>query len=412
VNRGSWFIARAALCLAWVLVAAVAAGAFDFGGATSAAPEDGGIVLAVAQVVPSLDKAANLDLVESLIIQAASVGADVLVMPELATTAYPWGTDEDVRSYLASNAEPIPGGETPTRLAELARAHEMVLCFGMVEADPGGDEIYNSMVLIDADGELRGVYRKVHLVPGIEEALFVAGDRIEVHDTAVGSIGIMVCYDRRFPELGRTYALLGARILAVGAASADEFVDTHILATRAYENAAWLLFANQAGHPAGGQASPMHGGSRIVDPNGRIRAEATGEGNELVWLRVDREELATERRLLGAARPDVYAQVPAMLWATADEAAEIATRALELDETPDVAAYILPRRLDAGETVVNWGGAVRQVDAASWLVFIDDQPGANWEHPCRFAFVDALTRELVVVEATSPPQRFAEMQRL
>ena len=395
----------------FVLVAMSAgAVALDFGGAAASEGAADGLVLAVAQFEPERIKEDNLARIGALVSEAFSVGADLLVFPEVATTLYPWGVTEEVVDYVEDNAELIPDGLTFAYMSDLAATYEMTICWGMIEAAHDTDRPYNSMVMVGPDGALIGVYRKLHLVPGVETTLFTAGERIEVYDTPLGAVGMLICYDRRFPELARTYALLGAQLLLVGAATTDSSVDEHILATRAYENAAWLLFANQAGPAAGGAGRPFHGGSRIVDPSGRTRAEAITDASELVWTRIEASELSMGRGLLDNRRPDAYADSGALLWASRDEAESLVRAELFPTGGEGHTRHILPEILDGGAQILDWNGVVHVLDAAAWFVFIDDQPGANWEHSCRYVFVDAVTREILVLDGQIPPRRLSEME--
>jgi predicted amidohydrolase len=381
----------------------------DLGNAGSDAASDDGIVLAVAQFDPARSKADNLVRIAGIVSQAGAIGADVLVLPELATTLYPWALTEEVAEYVRDSAEAVPDGPTFNAMSSLARDYGMVLCWGMVESGPDPERPYNSMVLVGPDGSLLGVYRKLHLVPGVERAVFTAGDGLTVYETPLGSAGMLICYDRRFPELARTYALLGARLLLVGAATTDEQVDSHILATRAYENAAWLLFANQVGPSVAGVGRAFHGGARIVDPTGATRAEAQTEEAELVWVRVDDAALSFGRSLLDGRRSDAYAASGALLWADREETQALVESQLFPEGTAGSRRLIVPEVLPAGTEISDWDGPVQVLQAPSWFVFIDDAPEANWGHPCRYVFVDAVTREMLVLERQLPPRRLEEM---
>jgi predicted amidohydrolase len=406
----SW-IGRVAASVAVILLSLPSI-AFDFGGSDPVG--DSGIhdvVLAVAQVEPTLDKQQNLLRIEALLAEAAAVEVDLIVFPELAATAYPWVLTATVMDYVQGNAETLAEGETVALMKSAAATYGMTICWGMIERSADGTALYNSLVTVGRDGEVLAVYRKIHLVPGVEEALFTPGDALDVFPTEIGLAGMMICYDRRFPELARTYALLGAELLLVGAATSDAQVDEHILATRAYENASWLLFANQVGMPPSGVGQPLHGGSRIVDPEGRTRAEALTEGSELVWVRVAAAEWAADRGLLENRRPEAYADSSAILWASRSEAQSLVEEALFPEGNPTGSArYILPAVVAADEEILDWDGVVHQLLEPAWFVFIDDQPGANWGHPCRYVFVDALSRELLVLHGDAPPRRLVEME--
>ncbi len=364
------------------------------------APPEGEIALAVVQFQPSDSKEENLRRIEGYLRQAGERSADLVLFPELATAFYPQADLTGALNYYRANAEPIPGPTTQL-MARLAAEYGMYISWGMAELS--GEKLYNSQVLVGPEGVV-GVYRKIHLVPGLEEAIFTPGERLEVYDTALGKVAIMICFDRRFPELARTYSLMGAEIILIAAATPDRAVDQHILATRAYENSVWLLFANQAG-------PGMHGESRIVDPTGRTRVQAGGSGERILLLSLRRSELEKDWSLLERRRPEVYAEVPVFYPTTKEGVIDFVVAVVLHYRTEGKELYITPEPLPRGTVVRSWTREVRRLPAPEWLVFIDDFPTANWEHPCRYVFVDATTWRYVVIEEESPPRNL-ELERV
>jgi len=393
----------------------------------------------IVQFQPERDQQANVTSIEMAIELAGSIGADLVLLPELATTMYPWGAGGDVMSYYAAAAEPVPGGATCERFAALAAQYEMYVGWGMAESDGAGG-IYNSFVLMGPDGSHVGTYRKVHLVPGIETAVFRAGSAAELLSTSFGRIGVLICFDRRFPELARTYALQGADLLVVASATTDRTVDEFILPARAYENDLWLLFANQVGpHPQPG-SGPMHGDSRVIDPLGATRGRASADSVELLVVDVSSRDLSLGSGILDWRRPEVYVPQPADLENVMEEteetlngrdsepgvddtgavtlddaiamARQITTNAVTIPtatggETPVL--YVLSHVVAAGQRIESWTETVFEATADTWFVFIDLEPSANWEHPAQYLFVAAATGEATVVSSTVPPRNLSEM---
>jgi 5-aminopentanamidase len=153
------------------------------------------------------DRAANLELALAAIEAAARDGAQLVVLPELCTSGYSF--ESPTEAHRA--AEPIPGPSS-SAWSEAASRLGVVVVGGICELDPQG-VLRNSAVVIDADGALRAVYRKVHLW-GIEKNVFVEGvDPAPVVSTAAGRIGVGICYDLWFPELARSLALRGAQTI-------------------------------------------------------------------------------------------------------------------------------------------------------------------------------------------------------
>ena len=139
---------------------------------------------------------------------AAAAGAQVVVLPELASSGYVFRDAAEARGL----AEPADG-PTPAGWAERARAHGLVIAGGFAEEGADG-RLYNSAALVDASG-VRAVYRKAHLWDD-EQLFFTPGDeRPPVLDTPHGRIGLIVCYDLEFPEWVRAVALQGAELLCV-----------------------------------------------------------------------------------------------------------------------------------------------------------------------------------------------------
>jgi predicted amidohydrolase len=256
---------------------------------------------AVVQVTSTTDVERNLRAAEALVAEAARRGAAFVGLPENF-------------AYLRSEGEPAPepqalDGPWVRRMADLARKLRVTLLLGSLpERVPGDTRVRNTSVLLGPDGATIAVYRKIHLfdidLPGMEHLkesrAVLAGDEPVVVETAVGAVGLSICYDVRFPELYRDLARKGARLLCVPSAFTERTGKAHwevLLRARAIENLAYVLAPAQVGHHGGGRAS--HGHAMIVDPWGAVVAQvADGEGVAVADL--DMERLARLRRELPA----------------------------------------------------------------------------------------------------------------
>ncbi len=245
------------------------------------------------------DKAANLERAEALVGRAAAAGADVVVLPEK------WngigGADQ-----LRSLAEPIEGGESVVALAGWARANGISVVGGSItERGEGHEKCFNTCIVVDAEGAITAVYRKIHLfdveVGGHvyrESEAEEAGEEPVVAEVASWPVGLTVCYDVRFPELYRILALEGAELLTVPAHFTLYTGRDHwhvLLRARAVENQCFVAAAAQVGETLPGRLS--YGRSLIADPWGIVLAEAPDEETVIV-AELDRARLREIREKL------------------------------------------------------------------------------------------------------------------
>jgi predicted amidohydrolase len=263
--------------------------------------------VAVAQTEPRLgEKELNLAGCVARLEEAATAGAELLVLPECAISGYMFENADEALRY----AEEIPGPATEILARECRRLGLHVVC-GLLERD--GDVLRNAAVLLGPDG-LIGTYRKTHL-PFLGVDRFVApGDELPVHETPLGRIGVEICYDLRFPEVTRTLALKGADLVAHPANHPVEArIQTELITVaRAAENRVFLLTANRAGRE---RQAEFCGWSQIVDPYGVRLAEAGESGEALLVADVDVERARDkdyvvpgeyELYLFGHRRPELY----------------------------------------------------------------------------------------------------------
>lgn len=167
------------------------------------------IKIASVQTNPVLGSVeVNVNSMISTIEALAEDGVRLAVFPELATTGYMFDDDAEARAV----AEDVPGGPTTQRLLQVCADNDMHIVFGITEQ--AGDQLFNSSVLLGPDGWI-GTYRKLHLWDN-ENTIFTPGNLgLPVFRTALGNIGMLICYDIWFPEAVRTLALSGADLLCV-----------------------------------------------------------------------------------------------------------------------------------------------------------------------------------------------------
>jgi len=263
--------------------------------------------VAVAQMEPMLaETERNLDTALERLEEAAAAGAQLLVLPECAIPGYMFDSAEEALPY----AEEIPGPTTEAFERECARLGVHAIT-GLLERD--GDTLYNAAILVGPDG-LIGSYRKTHL-PFLGVDRFVTpGGEFKVFDTALGRIGLIICYDLRFPEVTRTLALQGADMVALPTnfPMAAKLQCDVIAPARAAENRIYLLVANRVGKERWGE---FCGWSQIVDPYGMRLAEA-GETEEALLVADVEIEKARDKDyvvpgeyelyLFGHRRPELY----------------------------------------------------------------------------------------------------------
>jgi predicted amidohydrolase len=263
--------------------------------------------VAVAQIEPKLgEKERNLEACLARLEAAAAAGAELLVLPECAIPGYMFDSAAEAMPF----AEEIPGPSTEVLAAACRRLGVHVVC-GLLEFD--GEQLHNSAVLVGPDG-LIGSYRKTHLPFLGVDRFTVPGDVLPVFETALGRIGLEICYDLRFPEATRALALAGADIVAHPTAFpvAASIQTELITVARAAENRIYLLTANRVGKERSGE---FCGWSQIVDPYGVRLAEAGATEEVLLVADVDVARARDkdyiipgeyELYLFGDRRPDLY----------------------------------------------------------------------------------------------------------
>ena len=251
---------------------------------------------AAVQLNSTEDRDRNLAAAEDLVRAAAADGAGLVVLPERADVR---GDNDD----YARAAAPVDEHPTVAWAQRLAKELGIDLIPGsFVERREGRDKHANTSVHVGPDGEVKAVYRKIHLFDVevgereyLESDTQEPGDEIVVSDLADGTgIGLTVCYDVRFPELYRIQALRGARVVTVPANFTRVTGEAHwevLLRARAIENQAFVIAAAQFGeHPH--DMGDTYGNSMIVDPWGTVlaRLEERREGYVVADLDLARQD--------------------------------------------------------------------------------------------------------------------------
>lgn len=215
--------------------------------------------------------------------ECAEKGARLVVFPELSTYLSESGT--------GGKAEDL-NGNIIKKFKDLARTCNIYIHNGsFIEKSPDDKKVYNTSVLLNPDGQVEAVYRKIHLFDMNldkkhayrESDRFIAGDAIITTKTDIGQFGFSICYDLRFPELYRNLTLQGARLIFVPAAftlfTGKDHWET-LLRARAIENQVYIAAPNQIGeHPEG---KSCYGNSMIIDPWGKVIARASDRVTSVV----------------------------------------------------------------------------------------------------------------------------------
>jgi deaminated glutathione amidase len=270
--------------------------------------------IACVQMTSGPEKAANLEKAEKLVARAAATGADLVALPEK------WNAigDGDV---LHAAAEALDGGETVSAMADWARHHGITLVGGSIaEQREGHEKLSNTSIAFGPDGEVLGVYRKIHLFDVEVEGLVYResedeepGEEPVVVQGEGWPIGLSVCYDIRFPELYRILALDGAELVTVPAAFTVPTGRDHwhvLVRARAIENQYYVAAPAQVGETLPGR--PAYGRSLIVDPWGIVLAQAPDE-ETVISAELDRARLREVREKLPSLK---NRQAEAYRWPT------------------------------------------------------------------------------------------------
>ncbi len=260
----------------------------------------------------------NIEKADRMVRKAAEQGANVILLPELFERQY---FCQERRYEYYAFAKPVPENEAVCHFRQTAKELGVVLPISFYEKD--GCSLYNSAAMIDADGELMGVYRKTHIPDDHyyqEKFYFTPGNTgFRVWDTRFGKIGVGICWDQWFPETARCLALSGAEmILYPTAIGSEPILDCdsmphwrRCMQGHAGSNLVPVAAANRIGletvtpeEANGGQQSSLlfYGSSFIADETGELKASASRDKEEILLVSFDLDEVEEKRMSWGIFR--------------------------------------------------------------------------------------------------------------
>jgi omega-amidase len=255
--------------------------------------------IALAQIELELGQPErNYDTAREAVVIAAQEGADMVLLPELWASGYDL---ENAQIY----ASPLKKGWF-ARMQEMAAEHNIALGGSLIEER--GKEYFNTFLLVDGFGKQLGYYQKAHLFDLIEEKkYFNAGKHLAVIESPWGKLGLALCYDLRFPEIFRAYALKGVETILLVAEWPRRRIlhwDALLLA-RAIENQCFIAAVNKVGTSKGEQ---LGGNSAVINPMGEILTRGNAVPG-VFMAEIDPEESARARNwmpVLKDRNPDLY----------------------------------------------------------------------------------------------------------
>jgi len=271
----------------------------------------------ICQLAAGDDRATNLARACELLREAAAGGAQVVVLPELFETPYFPATIDDAHFALA---QPRDDSDAVRAIAPLCAELSIAVPVSIFERD--GARHYNTVVMIDADGEVLGHYRKTHIPDGAgyqEKHYFSAGDTgYRVFETRHGRVGVGICWDQWFPECARALTLQGAELLcypsAIGSEPERTDVQTcapwrRVMVGHAVANTVPIAAANRTGDEAG---QHFYGSGFICDQWGSVLAELPDGQQGVAVVELDRNAVARDRQWMGLLRdrrPNTYTKL-------------------------------------------------------------------------------------------------------
>ncbi|KMK75349.1 nitrilase [Alkalihalobacillus pseudalcaliphilus] len=240
------------------------------------------------EVIPA-NPQANRERVEKWVVDELNKNEkpDILVLPEMWTTGY--------RLEALKEIADTPNGVTYQFLSRLAKSYGVHIIGGSIAVKEGSD-IYNRSLVFNREGELVYQYDKVHLVPMLNEPAYLsAGQKKGQVFTLDGNkMGLIICYDLRFPELSRSLALQGVQVLFIVAQWPEvRFKHWNILQqSRAIENQHYVVSCNGIGED---QGTIFAGRSKVIDPWGNILVEGTANKEQTLSSQIDLEKVVKIR---------------------------------------------------------------------------------------------------------------------
>ena len=265
--------------------------------------------IALIQQTASEDNESNIVKGLKNIDKAAEMGADLAVFAELAFTRfYP---QYRANKNLSELAEPVPG-PTTKRFMNKAKEHNMVIVINLFEIEKG--HTYDSSPVIDSDGSLLGTTRMVHIADYecfYEKSYYEEGNHgAQVYNTAVGKVGVAICYDRHYPEFMRALGIKGAEVVVIPqAGTIGEWPDGLYeaeLQVASFHNGYFCALANRVGKE---DQMEFAGESVITNPEGRIIAQSPSGIDDILIHNLDLSEVEKSNArtmFFRDRRPDIY----------------------------------------------------------------------------------------------------------
>lgn len=280
------------------------------------------IVVAALQLPLGGSEADNIAAVSTLVEQAAAQGARIILPPELFSGPYFCKTQEETHFALARPTE-----EHPSVVAMKALARKLGVAIPTSYFERDGSHHYNSLAMIDPDGEIMGVYRKSHIPdgPGYQEKFYFrpGNTGFKVWNVFGATIGVGICWDQWYPETARAMALMGAELLfyptAIGAEPQDATLDTRHMWRRAMvghavSNSMPVIAANRTGSESdhGGDPQKFYGTSFIANEFGDIVCDLDDSETGILTASFDLDAIRKNRAAMGFfrdRRPQLYSRL-------------------------------------------------------------------------------------------------------
>ncbi|HEX6208131.1 MAG TPA: nitrilase-related carbon-nitrogen hydrolase [Actinomycetota bacterium] len=274
---------------------------------------------AIIQANANMPKDEAIEKHVELIGKAAAEGAQITGLQEIFNGPY-FPVEQDAKWYAEAEPE---DGPTMTRMREVARQHKMVLVVPWYEEAQTG-VYYNSAAVIEADGTVLGKYRKTH-IPHVgpcfwEKFYFKPGNLgYPVFETSVGKVGLIICYDRHFPEIARALGLKGAELVFNPSATVES-LSKHLWEleqpAHAVANGYWIAAINRVGVEKPLNTAKFYGSSYFCDPRGQITAKASDSEDEVLVADLDLDlirEVRNTWQFMRDRRPETYGELTELL---------------------------------------------------------------------------------------------------
>jgi beta-ureidopropionase len=274
---------------------------------------------ALIQAQANMSKQEAIDKHIKMIADAADQGAQVVGLQEIFHGPY-FCAEQDPKWY--DTAEP-EDGPTVSRMREVAREHGIVLIVPWYEEEQSG-VYYNTACVIERDGTILGKYRKTH-IPQVgpcfwEKFYFKPGNLgYPVWDTSVGRVGLIICYDRHFPEVARELGLKGAELVFNPSAtvqSLSRYLWELEQPAHAVANGFWIAASNRVGVESPLNQHKFYGSSYFCSPRGKIIAQASDSEDEVLVADLDLDEIREVRntwQFFRDRRPETYGELAEQL---------------------------------------------------------------------------------------------------